>query len=137
MINVKQAFAGIIAGMIVLFGASGGASAAPVTKSTPSVCKTGHRGMPAYDRACLRSGTFRDGAALWLNLPAGSKGHESREAFNRRSLCKYAHEFGGIRNVAREANNDVAYDRFSNYHTVLNWSASVAVLDCTSMGYRV
>jgi hypothetical protein len=135
MNSMRKAFAGVLSGMILLFGITGSADAAPV--KAKSVCETGHRGQKAYDATCLKTGTFKNGAALWLSIPEGKKGREVPDNFDRRSLCKFAGRFGGTRAVARDASYDVAYDAYRNHTAVLNWSASVAVLDCTSMGYKI
>lgn len=136
MVNMRNAFAGLFAGLLILLVPVTAGAAAPKS-SGKSVCETGHRGMPAYDRTCLKTGTFRVGAMMWLDLPAGSKGHESRDAFNRRSLCKYSGSFGGIRATVREVFNDVAYDNYRNYAHVLTSAGSVAALDCTALGYKI
>lgn len=131
----------ILAGLLALFAPMGAADAAPMVKSSgkaaKSVCETGYRGQPAYDRKCLKTGTFRDGAMLWLDLPAGKKGRESRDMENRRSVCKYAKNYGGIVPTVRELFNDVAYDAYRNHKIVLTYAGLVAKIDCRSMGYRV
>lgn len=132
---MTKIIAAFVLGITMVVGIGGSATAAPV--KAKSVCETGHRGQAAYDRKCLTTGTFKQAAALWLTIPAGTKGRESADAFNRRSLCKFAGRFGGTKAVAREAVTDVAYDRFRNHVTVINWSASVAVMDCKSMGYKI
>ncbi|MCP9209543.1 hypothetical protein [Streptomyces cucumeris] len=134
--NIRKAFAGILAGLALLFAPVMATEADAATKGK-SVCDTGSRGQREYDRLCLKTGTFKDGAMLWLSVPAGKKGHEKRDAYNRRSQCKFAKEFGGITAVARDLSFDVAYDNFRNHATVLNWSAAVAKMDCRAMGYRV
>lgn len=139
MNNVKaSALATILAGLIALFAPAGVADAAPAVKSAgTSVCDTGYRGNPEYDRMCLRTGTFRDGALMWLSMPAGHRGHETRNMEDRRSVCKFAGQYGGIRPAVREIFNDVAYDRYTNYRTVLTYAGAVASLDCKSMGYKI
>lgn len=121
----------ILAGLLALFAPMGAADAASAVKSSgktvKSICETGYRGQPAYDRTCLKAGTFRDGAMLWLDT-------DRRE---RREICKTAKRYGGIVPAVRETFNDVAYDAFRNHGTVLLYAGLVAKIDCRSMGYRV
>lgn len=135
----SSVLASFFAGLIALLMAPTNADAAPAAArpAVTSVCQTGHRGMPEYDRKCLRTGTFKDGAMLWLSTPEGRKGRESRDMSDRRSICKYARTLGGIRPTVREIFNDVAYDSYRNHTTVLTWATLVAQTDCRSMGYRV
>lgn len=122
----------------LLMAPSGMADASPAVKAAAvkSVCDTGFRGQPEYDRKCLKTGTFKTAANLWLSIPAGNPAHIGREDFTRRSICKFPGEFG-TRAAVREALTDVTYDSIRNYRQSLNWSADVAVLDCKSMGYKI
>lgn len=133
--RVSVLLAGIIA---LLMAPSGMADATPAAavKAAKSVCETGYRGMPEYDRKCLKTGTFKMAANLWLSIPAGDPKHVGREDFTRRSICKFPGTFG-TRAAVREALTDVTYDSIRNYRQSLNWSADVAVLDCKSMGYKI
>lgn len=132
MINVRNAFAGVLAGFVAMFALGGSADAAPAVKSpgkavAKSICETGYRGQPAYDRRCLKTGTFRDGAMMWLET----------DRRDRREICKTAKRFGGILPAVRETFNDVAYDAYRNHKIVLMYAGLVAKIDCRSMGYRV
>lgn len=131
MINVRNAFAGVLAGLVAMFALSGSADAAPAVKPSgkvaKSICETGYRGQPAYDRKCLKTGTFRDGAMMWLET----------DRRDRREICKTAKRFGGILPAVRETFNDVAYDTYRNHKIVLMYAGLVAQIDCRSMGYRV
>ena len=121
----------ILSGLLALFAPMGAADAAPAVKSSgkaaKSICETGYRGQPAYDRKCLKTGTFRDGAMLWLDT-------DRRE---RREICKTAKRYGGILPAVRETFNDVAYDSYRNHEIVLTYAGLVAKIDCRSLGYRV
>lgn len=135
----RSALVSFFAGLIALLMAPANADAAPAAPrpAVTSICDTGYRGMPEYDRKCLRTGTFKDGAMMWLSTPEGRKGRESRDMNDRRSICKYAYTLGGIRPAVREIFNDTAYDHYRNYGTVVTWAALTAQIDCRSMGYRV
>lgn len=128
MTTMRNAFAGILAGLLILLS-PGGADAAPADGRRPaarSVCETGFRGQSAYDRKCLKNGTVRDGVALWLHT-------DRRE---RRAVCKMAKRTG-LRTAVRESFYDVAYDSFRNHGSVLKVTRAVAFVDCRLMGYRV
>lgn len=132
---IRTAFTGALLSMLTLFGISTGADAAVPLKAGKSVCKTGFRGQPAYDRLCLKTGTARDGLRLWLGMPLGKKGHETRDLSDRRSVCKYgAKMYGSVGAAVREINHDMAYDRFRNHNTVLGYAGAIATADCISMG---
>lgn len=129
----------IVAGFLALFAFNSPADAAPVgtaVKAARSICETGYRGQPEYDRKCLKTGTFKTAANLWLGIPAGNAAHVGREDFTRRSICKFPGA-DGTRAAVREALTDVTYDSVRNYRQSLTWSAQVAVLDCASMGYKI
>lgn len=127
MIKIKGAFAGVLAGMILLFGITGTADAATTVKAGQSICETGGRESAEYRRKCMTRGTVADAARLWYGMPRAE----------RRQLCATAREFGGIRSAAREAFFDVAYDSFLRHEYVLLWAGLLATRDCRVMGYRV
>lgn len=130
--RIAAAFAGIAVGMTVLFAPTASASA------PKSVCDTGHRGQPAYDRACLRTGTAGDAALLWfVSMPEGRKGKERDGVMTRRSICKYAPRHGGLKAWATDAVFDVTYDSYRNNKAVNGWVVDIARADCKRMGYRV
>ncbi len=128
----------ILAGLLALFAVGTPADASPASsvKAVKSVCETGYRGMPEYDRKCLKTGTFKTAATMWLSIPEGNPKHIGRQDFTRRSICKFPGA-DGTRAAVREALTDVTYDSIRNYRQSLNWSADVAVLDCKSMGYKI
>lgn len=101
-----------------------------------SVCETGFRGQPAYDRECLTIGVVGDAGALWYGTPKGSKGAERDDATNRRSICKYAGRHGGIKRAATELVTDMSYDAYRNHKAVNSWVVSMALVDCRAMGYK-
>jgi hypothetical protein len=133
MNNVKgRSILTILAGILALMAFNPPADAAPAAGTTlvKSVCETGYRGMPEYDRKCLKTGTFRDGALLWL-------GDASREgAAQRRAVCKSAVK-SGIRATVREFVFDMAYDSYRNHNTVISYATVTATADCLSMGYKI
>ncbi|MFE0472591.1 hypothetical protein ACFW2V_13350 [Streptomyces sp. NPDC058947] len=131
MNNIKgRSILTILAGFIALMTFNPPADAAPMRAAVKSVCDTGYRGMPEYDRKCLKTGTFRDGAMLWL-------GDGTREgAAQRRAVCTAAVK-SGIRIAVREFVFDVAYDRFRNHNAVITYATVTATADCLSMGYKI
>lgn len=138
----KRAYTGITAlffGVIGLLMASSSAEAGETHRAivNPSICDTGFRGDPAYDRACLTKGVVGDAGALWYSTPKGIKGEEVDDAMNRRSICKYAYRHGGIKRAATELVTDLTYDAYVNHKQVDAWVVSNARVDCKAMGYRV
>jgi hypothetical protein len=131
--RVSLLLAGIIA---LLMAPSGAADAAPMggtrVAAGRSVCETGYRGMPEYDRYCLVNGTARDGMRLWFAEIDGKR-YSVRE---RRAMCRDARATGSIRRGAMDLMNDVAYDRYRNYRDVLRVTGAVAVLDCRALGIK-
>jgi len=136
--KIKGAFAGIVAGLIVLFApVTSDAAPAPVKASGTSVCETGGRGDADYRRLCMTPGTIPDAAELWFSVPRGVKGKEVRDGYSRRSVCKFAREFGGIRAAAADLFYDVTYDNYTRDAYVRGWIGTFAAHDCKAMGYRV
>lgn len=131
----------VIAWVILLTAPIADADATPPRTQrvtiNPSICDTGFRGDPAYDRACLRKGVVGDAGALWYGIPRGRKGHESDDFADRRSICAYAPRYGGIKTMVTELITDMTYDSFTNNAAVDRWAVSMARVDCTAMGYRV
>lgn len=105
--------------------------------SAADVCRTGHRGQPAYDKACLRTGTPDHAAELWFSTPVGRRGAERDDFTTRRGICKFAPRHGGIRRHAPQLAYDVVYDTFRNHRQVNRWLAQDAALNCRQLGYRV
>lgn len=130
-------WAGITAGMWALFAPNADAVTPRHATVNPSICETGYRGDPAYDRACLTTGVVGDAGALWYSTPKGVKGKEVDDAMNRRSICKYAYRHGGIKRAATELVTDLTYDAYTNHKQVNAWVVSNARVDCKTMGYRV
>lgn len=127
-LTMRNAFAGILAGIVALFAFSGTAEAAPALKrpAVQSVCETGFRGQPEYDRKCLKTGTFKSGAMLWLD----------NAATDRKAACKSAVK-AGIRMAVRELVFDVAYDTYRNHNTVITYATAVATAECKALGYKI
>lgn len=130
-ITAGLAFAGITAAMVALFAPTATAT------SARSICETGFRGQPAYDRECLSTGVVGEAGALWYGFPKGVKGKERDDSATRRGVCKYAHRHGGIKRAAVELVTDLTYDSYRNHKQVDRWVISMAVIDCHVMGYKV
>jgi hypothetical protein len=125
---------GMVPGVAVAQSAPVAARAAQPAKN---VCETAGRESAAYRRACMTPGTVLDAARLWYSVPVGVKGRESQGLADRRSVCRYAGEFGGIRPAVRERFFDMAYDSFLRHEAVLRSAGEFARHDCRAMGYRV
>lgn len=132
MINIRSVFAGVLAALLMVLGISGTAAAVDRRPAVRSVCETGFRGQPAYDRQCLTHGTYRDGAALWLRDGDGNRVSKAE----RRSMCRDARNVGGIRSAVRDWFFDVAYDHYRNHTAVLKYAGAVAHADCRALGVR-
>ena len=129
----------ILAGFVALFAFSAPADAAPAGGKRPavrSVCETGYRGMPAYDRLCLTRGTVLDGVNLWFR-EGGARNGKLIKAADRRAFCRDASATGNTRAGIIDGLNDVAYDHFRNYRLVLNVAGTVGVMDCKALGVKI
>lgn len=121
----------------LLMAPSGVADAAPQhgrAAAVRSICETGYRGMPEYDRKCLKRGTVLDGVNLWFRYIDTGKVVPVAE---RRALCKDATATGHTRAGIIDALNDVAYDHYTNYRFVLSVAGTVGVMDCKAMGIKI
>jgi Spy/CpxP family protein refolding chaperone len=136
---IRRAFAGIGAGLLTLAFAT----TTPADASTPPApahvaydcAHHGHRGDPAYDRACLTTGTRAQAAALWYSTPEGSR--RTHDDMNtRRSICANAPRHGGVRAWATELVTDMTYDTYRNNKAMNAWVADTAQGDCLRMGYN-
>lgn len=141
-------FIALMVGLAAFLGfltvpASAATRPAPVKKVAVSaalikkVCATKGRSDALYWRYCMKPGTVEDAAREWYSLPVGMKGRENRDMENRRSICKFSGQFGGVKPAVRELWHDPAYDTYRNYKLVLDWTGRFAVNDCRAMGYRV
>jgi hypothetical protein len=128
----------ILAGFLALFAFTPSADAAPADgkrAAVRSVCETGYRGMPEYDRKCLKRGTVMDGVNLWFRYIDTNKMVPVKE---RKFLCREATAMGmGTRQEIIDILNDVAYDHYTNYGTMLNIAGTVAVMDCKMLGIKI
>lgn len=135
MISMRIAFAGVLAGVIGLFGIAPAADAGTSGKrpAVRSVCETGSRGDKAYDAKCLRNGTTMDGVNLWFRYLGG--GAVSRA--DRKAFCKDAtstgHTYAGI----VDGLFDVAYDNYRNHTAMLKIAGTIGVIDCKSLGIKI
>ena len=136
---MRKAFAGILAGIIALFAFNGSADAVPTVGKRPavqSICETGYRGMPEYDRKCLTRGTMADGRRMWFTGGGTSKGDRAMSVKARKAQCRDARDTGNMRAGIRDMFTDVAYDHFRNYRTVLTWTAAFGMTDCKRLGIK-
>jgi hypothetical protein len=122
----------------LLMAPSGVADAAPQhgtrAAAVRSICETGYRGMPAYNRLCLKRGTVLDGVNLWFR---DVDTHKVIPASQRRAFCKDATATGHTRAGIIDGLNDIAYDRYTNYRFVLSVAGTVGVLDCQQLGVKI
>lgn len=126
----------ILAGLVALFAFSAPADAAVQSGKRPavrSVCETGHRGMPEYDRKCLKTGTVMDGVNLWFRyIDGGAVSKADRKAF-----CKDATSTGHTRAGIIDGLFDVAYDNYRNHARMLSIAGTVGVWDCQALGVKI
>lgn len=122
MMTIRRAFTGIGAGLVLLFTATSTADATPAT-TTPhskSVCTTGFRGQPAYDRLCLTTGDLGDAAYEW---------YAPYNRSERRAQCRMAVRLG-YRAMVTETRGDVLSDTYRNDHAMVRMVAVVARAEC-------
>jgi hypothetical protein len=125
MNNARMAFAGILAGLVILFTPTAAGAVAPVKsagKAVASVCLTGSRADAEYRRKCMRYGTRADGVRMWFDM-----GRRERV-----TVCASARRMG-LRTAVRESVYDVAYDTFHNHNTVIGGAILAARFDCRYM----
>lgn len=131
--RVSILLAGIIA---LLLAPSGAADAAPQrgkAAAVRSICETGYRGMPEYDRKCLKTGTVLDGVNLWFR----DGDNRLIKAADRRAFCRDANQAKTTRAGIIDGLFDVAYDNYRNHKFVLSVAATVGVLDCQQLGIKI
>jgi hypothetical protein len=135
MINtIRTSVAGVLAGMVMLFGITGSAEAALVLKgkAAKSVCETGYRGQKSYDAKCLKTGTVMDGVNLWFKIEGKSVSKADRKAF-----CRDATSTGHTRAGIIDGLFDVAYDNYRNHKAMLSIAGTVGVWDCQALGVKI
>lgn len=124
MITIWRAFAGITAGLVLLMTAlSPSAQSAPASHRELSVCDTGFRGQPDYDRMCLIIGDYYDAKNEWRG------GFSLGE---RKAQCRTALRTG-MPAMVRETRGDVLYDTYSNNETMVRLTAWAGAAEC----YRI
>lgn len=119
MSMIRTMFAGMLAGLIALFTFTPGAEATPKAL-TASVCETGFRGQPAYDRMCLTRGDYFDAMRMWEN------GYSRAE---RKAQCRTALRVG-MPAVVRETRGDVLFDTYRNYRGMIRLTAWAGAAEC-------
>lgn len=115
---IRTAFAGIIAGLITL-ATPGQALPAPAPETQPTVCATGFRGQPDYDRLCLVTGTRATARELWYGQPAPRRALQCRDALGT-----------GMRSVVHNALGDVISDTYRNDRQTESRVAAVGIAEC-------
>lgn len=132
--RVSILLAGIIA---LLLAPSGVADAAPAggtrAAAVRSICETGFRGQPEYDRKCLKTGTVLDGVNLWFR----DGDNKLIKAADRRAFCRDANQAKTTRAGIIDGLFDVAYDNYRNHKFVLSVAATVGVMDCQALGVKI
>lgn len=125
----------VLAGFIALFGFNAPADAAPADGTrAASICETGWRGMPEYDRKCLVRGDVLDGVNLWFRHIDTNKRVSVRD---RREFCHYANEAKTTRAGIIDGLYDIAYDHYVNHRAMLSVAGTVGVLDCKALGIKI
>lgn len=127
----------VLGGFLALFAFNPPADAAPSVGPVPSVksiCETGWRGMPDYDRFCLVRGDVLDGVNLWFRHIDTNKRVSVRD---RREFCKYANESKTTRAGIIDGLSDISYDHYTNYRAMLSVAGTVGVLDCKALGIKI
>lgn len=104
------------------------APSADASTTARSVCDTGFRGQPAYDRLCLATGKQSDAGVAWYVGYSDSQ---------RKADCRSAKRLGGMRNVVKETRGDVLYDSFRNHKDMIRWTADMGAANCKAWGYKV
>lgn len=147
MMNIRRAFTGTLPVLLTLIMATTPtAQAAPHHTAAPhphmaTICDSGphggHRGQPAYDHACLTTGTTKDASHLWDRVDLGKRGQEHDNDMTQRGLCKYAARHGGIMASAADLVADMTYDNYRNNDQVDRWVGQDATLTCAQLGYRI
>lgn len=122
MISIRRAFAGIGAGIALLFTPTTAADATPLH----SACN-GFRDQPAYDRHCLTRGDQADAAVLW---------YTTYPASDRRAQCHQALKNGGMVAVVTETRGDLIFDAYRNDRQMTRWVARMGVAECVSLGFK-
>ena len=127
----------VLAGLVALFGFNSPADAAPADgtrAAVRSICETGWRGMPEYDRYCLVRGDVLDGVNLWFRHIDTNKRVSVKD---RREFCKYANQSKTTRAGIIDGLLDISYDHYTNYRAMLSVAGTVGVLDCKALGVKI
>lgn len=122
----------VLMGAAALLGVVGALVLAPSAGAhgtgVVSVCDTGFRGQPAYDRLCLATGKQSDAGVAWYVGYSDSQ---------RKADCRSVKRLGGMRNVVKETRGDVLYDSFRNHKDMIRWTADMGAANCKAWGYKV
>jgi hypothetical protein len=124
LMGIRRAFTGIGAALVVLFAPSTAADAAPAPTHRPSICDTGFRGQPAYDRACLTVGDYTDAKREWRTgyTPA-----------QRKAQCRTALRTS-MPSLVTETRGDVIFDRYRNRRAMITLTAWAGAAECYRIG---
>lgn len=124
MTGIRRAFTGIGAGLALLFTPTTAADATPAPTARVTVCETGFRGQPAYDRACLITGNYRHAQREWRT------GYTLAE---RKQQCRTALRTG-MPALVTETRGDVIGDRYRNNHAMVTLTAWAGAAECYRIG---
>lgn len=122
--NIRRALSGISLATILTLAFNPPADAAPEPVSRTSVCDTGFRGQPAYDRACLITGNYRHAQREWRT------GYTLAE---RKKQCRTALRTG-MPALVTETRGDVIGDRYRNNHAMVTLTAWAGAAECYRIG---
>lgn len=120
MNTFRTAFAGILTGLAVLLTTLTPSAQAAPEHVVASVCETGFRGQPAYDRMCLVTGHYDDARRKWRN------GYTKAE---RTAQCRTALRVG-MPAVVRETRGDVISDTYRNDRAMIRLTTMAGAREC-------
>lgn len=123
--NIRRALSGISLATILTLAFNPPADAATAPTARTSVCETGFRGQPAYDRACLVTGTYRDAVREWKRPYSRAE---------RKQQCRTALRTG-MASVVTETRGDMITDRYRNDDAMKRAVAWVGVRECFRIGH--
>ncbi len=117
---IRRALTGVTLTALLTAAFNLPADAAPAPQARTSVCETGFRGQPAYDRACLVTGTYRDAQREW------KRGYTPAQ---RKQQCRTALHTG-MPALVTETRGDVIGDRYRNDRRMRQLTARAGAVEC-------
>lgn len=119
--NIRRALSGISLATLLALAPGIPADAATEPTARTSVCQTGFRGQPAYDRACLITGNYFDAQHVWA--------HSGYNRAERKAQCRTALRTG-MRTVVIETRGDVISDHYRNDRAMIRLVAWAGADEC-------